>query len=51
MIEQEEKERKLMDVIVYSDGKTADIIFYNSDGSIKDEWRGVLLKNEYNFRR
>lgn len=44
--EEEEKERKLIDVIFYSDGKTADLIFYNLDGSIKDEWKGVLLKNE-----
>lgn len=40
----EEKNEKIMDVIIYSDGETADIIFYNSDGSIKDEWKGVLLK-------
>lgn len=44
MIEKEEKERKLMDVIVYSEGKIADFIFYNSDGSIKYVWKGVLLK-------
>ena len=37
----EAKECKLMDVILYSDGKTADLIFYNLDGSIKDEWKGI----------
>ena len=40
----EEKERKIMDIIVYPEGKIADFIFYNSDGSIKDEWTEVLLK-------
>ena len=35
---------KIMDVIVYLNWQIADLIFYNSDGSIKDEWRGVLLK-------
>lgn len=40
----EEKERKIMDMIVYSNRETIDLIFYNPNGSIKDEWKGVLLK-------
>ena len=43
----EEKECKLMDVILYSDGKTADLIFYNLDGSITEEYK--RLQEEVNY--